>query len=216
MSPIVLALLYLSAEAELPRPEIAPVAVVMDTGLDRQVAFRRSFAPIETFLHKSVSAAVPFYLITAERDARVVSGVVTSAESMVRTFRGAAFGFPLGERLGKQCRNRYGCGNRALWNSVAMSATGQAGRVGLPRAIVVFSSGKESSMGEGYEEALAAAVGSGIPVHFVQLMPEAFDDRMNPALVKLSRATGGQTFNATLVSLDTILEQVSVLITSQR
>ena len=98
MPPTLLALLLLSGEAELSRLEPAPVALIMDIGGNRQIAFRRVYGSIEQFLKDMIKPSTPLYLITAERDARVVSGSVTSPDSMIRIFRGAAFGYPVGER----------------------------------------------------------------------------------------------------------------------
>lgn len=93
-----------------------------------------------------------------------------------------------------------------------MSSTGQIPGVRTPRAIVIMSSVKESSAGDGLENALMAARSSGIPVYFVQLMPEQFDDRVNPALARVAQESGGQVFNAALVSLDTILAELGELL----
>ena len=212
MSPTLLALFFLSGDAELPGLEPAPVVLIMDIGGDRQIAFRRTFKSIEKFLRDTVAPSTPFYLITAERDARIVGAKYISPESMVRTFRGAAFGYPLGERLGKQCRAKFGCGTKALWNSVAITAMGQLPGVRPPRAIVIMSAAKEGSAGEGFAEALTAARGSGIPVYFVQMMPEQFDDRVNPAIAQVAVETGGQVFNAAFIAMDTILSKVGGLL----
>ncbi len=212
MPPTLLALLLLTGEAELSRLEPAPVALIMDIGGNRQIAFRRSFRGIEEFLKNTVEPSTPFYLITAERDARVVSGIVTFPDSMIRTFRGAAFGYPVGERLGKPCRTKSGCSLRALWHSSTLAALGQVPGVRTPRAIVIMSSAKEGLKGEGSEEALEAARGSGIPVYFIQLASEHFDDRVNPVIAHVARETGGQVFNAALVAMDTILAKLSELL----
>ncbi len=88
--------------------------------------------------------------------------------------------------------DKTGCGNRALWNTLTMTALGQIPGMRTPRAIVIMSSAKEGSAGEEFEKALAAARGSGIPVFFVRMMPEQFDDRVNPLLVRVARETGGR------------------------
>ena len=138
--------------------------------------------------------------------------MVTAADAMIPKLRGAAFGYPLGDRLGKQCRSKYGCGNRALWNSVTAVAGGEVRGLRRARAIVILSSAKDVSTGEGLEETVRMVRASGIPVYFVQLMPEHFDAHVNPGLARLARESGGEMFNAAVTSLDTILPKLSGLL----
>ena len=93
-----------------------------------------------------------------------------------------------------------------------LAALGQVPGVRTPRAIVIMSSAKEGLKGEGSEEALAAATDSGIPIYFIQMMPEHFDDRVNPEIARVARETGGEVFNAALVAMDTILAELGELL----
>ena len=146
-------LLFLAAAALLaapprPTPEHLTLALVLPTGPGQQKAMGKHWEAINQFLDNLLHPGDSVFVVTIEKDVKLVRPATESRLELDRALGAAIYGHPYGKTLADTCHSRSKCQTSS---KEAISATARQFQLndGGRKVIVVFgeSTGKQSDSG---------------------------------------------------------------------